>query len=121
MDISDNMDILSLQLMGNKKKYNNYLRKTDNEEIKKINYKQEVLNINKKEILRITEELIDNMDANYNYDIMKSFEYYTKNIIKNIEMKNLIEKKEEDEDMLFANMDNNKKSIPNFFSYKYER
>lgn len=120
MDLSDNIDILSLQLMGNKKKYNNYLRKTDNEEIRKINYKQETLNIHKEEILRITKDLIENVDAIYSHDIMKSFEYYTKNIIKNVEMKNMVEKNDDDEDTLFVNMDNNK-SIPNFFSYKFER
>ena len=60
MDLSDNIDLLSLQLMGNNRKYNNYLRKTNEEEGKRLNYEKELNEIHKEEIIRITNDLLDN-------------------------------------------------------------
>ena len=123
MDLSDNIDLLSLQLMGNNKKYNNYLRKTNSEEGKRLNYEKELNEIHKEEIIRITRDLLDNPnEKKYNYDIEKSFEYFRKNIIKDIELRNLEEKNNYngEEDILFGNMEENKK-IPNFYNYTFNR
>ena len=123
MDLSDNIDLLSLQLMGNNKKYNNYLRKTNSEEGKRLNYEKELNEIHKEEIIRITRDLLDNPnEKRYNYDIEKSFEYFRRNIIKDIELKNLEEKNNYngEEDVLFGNIEENKK-IPNFYSYTFNR
>ena len=124
MDLSDNIDILSLELMGNNKKYNNYMRKNSKSEIKRLNYEKELNELHREEILKITNDLLDNPNSKkYNYDIEKSFEYYRKNIIKSIELRNVEEKNNynEDEDMLFGNMEENKKKIPNFYSYTFSR
>lgn len=123
MDLSDNIDLLSLQLMGNNRKYNNYLRKTNEEEGKRLNYEKELNEIHKEEIIRITNDLLDNPNSRkYNYDIEKSFEYFRKNIIKDIEMRSVEEKNNyNDEDVLFGNMEGEKKNIHNFYNYKFTR
>lgn len=124
MNLSDNIDILSLELMGNNKKYNSYMRKNNKSETKRLNYEKELNELHKEEILRITNDLLDNPNSKkYNYDIEKSFEYYRKNIIKDIELRNVEEKNNynEDEDMLFGNMEENKKRIPNFYGYTFKR
>tara|TARA_B100001109_G_C18754127_1_gene422857 strand:- start:47 stop:418 length:372 start_codon:yes stop_codon:yes gene_type:complete len=123
MDLSDNIDLLSLQLMGNNRKYNNYLRKTNEEEGKRLNYEKELNEIHKEEIIRITNDLLDNPNSRkYNYDIEKSFEYFRKNIIKDIEMRSVEENNNyNDEDVLFGNMEGEKKNIHNFYNYKFTR
>tara|TARA_A100001035_G_C27726126_1_gene474459 strand:- start:183 stop:557 length:375 start_codon:yes stop_codon:yes gene_type:complete len=124
MDLSDNIDILSLELMGNNKKYNNYMKKNNKSEMKRLNYDKELNELHREEILKITNDLLDNPNSKkYNYDIEKSFEYYRKNIIKDIELRNVEENNSynQDEDMLFGNMEENKKTIPNFYSYTFNR
>jgi hypothetical protein len=123
MDLSDNIDMLSLQLMGNNRKYNNYLRKTNEEEGKRLNNEKELNEIHKEEIIRITNDLLDNPNSRkYNYDIEKSFEYFRKNIIKDIEMRSVEEKNNyNDEDVLFGNLEGEKKNIHNFYNYKFTR
>lgn len=124
MDLSDNIDILSLELMGNNKKYNNYMKKNNKSEMKRLNYDKELNELHREEILKITNDLLDNPNSKkYNYDIEKSFEYYRKNIIKDIELRSVEENNNynQDEDMLFGNMEENKKTIPNFYSYTFNR
>jgi|TARA_B100000282_G_scaffold248149_1_gene191903 hypothetical protein len=124
MDLSDNIDILTFELMGNKKKVKNYLRKNGGE-IEKINYESELINIHRDDIMNVTEDLLNGVEESYTEDVKKSFEYYKKNIIKYIEMKKV--KKEnnfnynDDEDMLFGNMEENKKEIKNYYGYEFRR
>ena len=75
--------------------------------------------------MNVTEDLLNGVEESYTEDVKKSFEYYKKNIIKYIEMKKV--KKEnnfnynDDEDMLFGNMEENKKEIKNYYGYEFRR
>lgn len=124
MDLSNNLDEMTLRLMSNKKGLKTYLKQNDEEEYKKINYEEEILIIHKEEILRVTYDMLNKNNNNYSSDIIKSFNSYVKNIVKMIELSKIESSNEynkDDDDVIFTNMEENKKVIPNIFGYTFER
>ena len=86
-DISNNfidngLDDMTLHLMSNKKALSSYLRKNDTKKFEKIKYEEEIKNIHRKEIIKITYDLLDNNNNLYGSDIINSFNDYVKNIVK---------------------------------------
>jgi len=124
MDISNNLDDMTLRLMSNKKGLISYLKHNDEEEYEKIKYEEEIYEMHRKEIVKITYNLLDKETNEYSGDIIKSFNDYVRNIIKHLELKKISKineyNKEEDEEM-FTNMEENKKVIPNILGYTFER
>jgi len=123
MDLSNNLDEMTLRLMSNKKGLKTYLKQNDEEEYKKINYEEEILIIHREEILRVTYDMLNKNNNNYSSDIIKSFNSYVKNIVKMIELSEIESSNEynKDDDVIFTNMEENKKVIPNIFGYTFER
>lgn len=122
-EISNNLDDVTLRLMSNKKGLKTYLKKNDDEEYNKIKYEEEILNIHRNEIIKTTYDLLDNNNNAYTSDIINSFNDYVKNIVKKIELSKISDSNEynKDDDVIFTNMENNKKVIPNVFGYEFNR
>lgn len=124
MDISNNLDDMTLRLMSNKKGLISYLKQNDKEEYDKIKYEEEIYEIHRKDIIKITYNLLDKETNEYSSDIIKSFNDYVKNIIKHLELKKISkinEYNKEEEEEIFTNMEENKKVIPNILGYSFER
>ena len=124
MDISNNLDEMTLRLMSNKKGLTCYLKQNDKEEYEKIKYEEEMYEIYRGEIIKITYDLLNKETNEYSGDIIKSFNHYVKNIIKQVELKKITTNNEynkEDDDTIFTNMEENKKVIPNILGYTFER
>lgn len=122
-EISNNLDDVTLRLMSNRKGLKTYLKQNDDEEYKKIKYEEELLNIYRNDIIKITYDLLDNNNNAYTSDIINSFNDYVKNIVKQIELSKISDSNDynKDDDVIFTNMENNKKVISNIFSYEYNR
>lgn len=122
-EISNNLDDVTLRLMSNRKGLKTYLKQNDDEEYKKIKYEEELLNIYRKDIIKITYDLLDNNNSSYTSDIINSFNDYIKNIVKQINLSKISESNDynKDDDVIFTNMENNKKVIPNVFAYEFTR
>lgn len=101
------IDKLTMELLLNKNHYSKYLAKTDP---KKHNQFQEYKSKLRKysiEIMDITSQLIENPKSAPSLDIDESFDAYVKSILRHFELKeleNTQDKKEEDDDMLFGEM-----------------
>lgn len=124
MDVSNNLDDMTLRLMSNKKGLISYLKQNDKEEYDKIKYEEEIYEIHRKDIIKITYNLLDKETNEYSGDIIKSFNDYVKNIIKHLELKKISkinEYNKEEEEEIFTNMEENKKVIPNILGYTFER
>mgnify|MGYP001290818720 FL=1 len=122
-ELSNNLDDVTLRLMSNKKGLRTYLKQNDDEEYNKIKYEEEILNIHRSEIIKTTYDLLDNNNNSYTSDIINSFNDYVKNIVKKIELSKISDSNEynKDDDVIFTNMENNKKIIPNVFGYEFNR
>ena len=123
MDLSNNLDEMTLRLMSNKKGLKTYLKQNDEDEYKKINYEEEILDIHRNEILKVTYDILNKKNKDYSSDIIKSFNVYVKNIVKRIELSKIETSNEynKDDDVIFTNMEEEKKIIPNIFGYSFER
>ena len=124
MDISNNLDEMTLRLMSNKKGLTSYLKQNNKEEYEKIKYEEEIYEIYRGEIIKITYDLLNKDTNEYSGDIIKSFNHYVKNIIKQVELKKITNNNEynkEEDDTIFTNMEENKKVIPNILGYSFER
>ena len=125
MDISNNLDEMTLRLMSNKKGLTSYLKQNNKEEYEKIKYEEEIYEIYRGEIIKITYDLLNKDTNEYTGDIIKSFNHYVKNIIKQIELKKITNNneynKDDKDDTIFTNMEENKKVIPNILGYTFER
>ncbi len=122
MDLSNNLDEMTLRLMSNKKGLKTYLKQNDEEEYKRMNYEEEILDIHRSEILKVTYDILDKKNNDYNSDIIKSFNVYVKNIVKMIELSKIETSNEYNkDDVIFTNMEGEKKIIPNIFGYSFER
>tara|TARA_B100001287_G_scaffold276823_1_gene289771 strand:+ start:110 stop:493 length:384 start_codon:yes stop_codon:yes gene_type:complete len=124
MDISNNLDEMTLRLMSNKKGLTSYLKQNNKEEYEKIKYEEEIYEIYRGEIIKITYDLLNKDTNEYSGDIIKSFNHYVKNIIKQVELKKITNNNEynkEEDDTIFTNMEENKKVIPNILGYTFER
>ena len=98
---------------------NNFI---DNGLDEKIKYEEEIKNIHRKEIIKITYDLLDNNTNLYGSDIINSFNDYIKNIVKKVELSKITDSKDDEEDNnIFVNMDDNKKIIPNVFGFEFKR
>ena len=122
-ELSNNLDDVTLRLMSNKKGLKTYLKQNDDEEYNKLKYEEEILNIHRSEIIKTTYNLLDNNNNDYTSDIINSFNDYVKNIVKKIELSKISDSNEynKDDDVIFTNMENNKKVIPNIFGYEFNR
>lgn len=124
MDISNNLDEMTLRLMSNKKGLTSYLKQNNKEEYEKIKYEEEIYEIYRGEIIKITYDLLNKDTNEYSGDIIKSFNHYVKNIIKQVELKKITNNNEynkEEDDTIFTKMEENKKVIPNILGYTFER
>ena len=124
MDISNNLDEMTLRLMSNEKGLTSYLKQNNKEEYEKIKYEEEIYEIYRGEIIKITYDLLNKDTNEYSGDIIKSFNHYVKNIIKQVELKKITNNNEynkEEDDTIFTNMEENKKVIPNILGYSFER
>ena len=124
MDISNNLDEMTLRLMSNKKGLTSYLKQNNKEEYEKIKYEEEIYEIYRGEIIKITYDLLNKDTNEYSGDIIKSFNHYVKNIIKQVELKKITNNNEynkEEDDTIFTNMEENKNVIPNILGYSFER
>jgi hypothetical protein len=123
MDLSNNLDEMTLMLMSNKKGLKTYLKQTDEDEYKKMVYEEDILDIHRDEILRVTYDMLNKNNNDYSSDIIKSFNVYVKNIVKRIELSKIETSNEynKDDDVIFSNMNGEKKIIPNIFGYSFER
>jgi hypothetical protein len=120
--IDNGLDDMTLHLMSNKKALSSYLRKNDTKKYEKIKYEEEIKNIHRKEIIKITYDLLDNNTNLYGSDIINSFNDYIKNIVKKVELSKITDSKDDEEDNnIFVNMDDNKKIIPNVFGFEFKR
>tara|TARA_B100002019_G_C21168719_1_gene547246 strand:- start:476 stop:871 length:396 start_codon:yes stop_codon:yes gene_type:complete len=122
-ELSNNLDDVTLRLMSNKKGLKTYLKQNDDEEYNKIKYEEEILNIHRSEIIKTTYDLLDNNNNSYTSDIINSFNDYVKNIVKKIELSKISDSNEynKDDDVIFTNMESNKKIISNVFGYEFNR
>ena len=122
-EISNNLDDVTLRLMSNRKGLKTYLKQNDDEEYRKIKYEEELFNIHRNDIIKITYDLLDNNNNTYTSDIINSFNDYVKNIVKQIELSKISDSNDynKDDDVIFTNMENNKKVIPNVFGYEFNR
>lgn len=123
MDLSNNLDEMTLRLMSNKKGLKTYLKQNDEDEYKKINYEEEIIDLHRDEILSVTYDMLNKKNNDYSSDIIKSFNVYVKNIVNRIELSKIETSNEynKDDDVIFSNMDGEKKMIPNIFGYSFER
>jgi hypothetical protein len=123
-DTNTSIDKLTLEIMGNKGRYKKYLSKADP---KKYQETQEYLAKIKKygnEMNSILNNYIYTSNKQVTNDLDEAFEHFSKSCIKYLEMKqieNIVEKSsyknnEDDEDVLFPYLDNNK-SQPGTSSY----
>jgi hypothetical protein len=107
-----------MELLLNKNHYSKYLQHTDTKKYDEFKDFKSKLKKHSIDIIDITSELIENPKKIINKDIEELFESYTKSIIryleiKDIELANDYNKKEDDEDILFGNMN----EIPTTSSY----
>ena len=123
MDLSNNLDEMTLRLMSNKKGLKTYLKQNDEDEYKKINYEEEILDTHRSEIIKVTYDILNKKNNGYSSDIIKSFSVYVKNIVKRIELSKIETSNEynKDDEVIFTNMEEEKKIIPNIFGYSFER
>jgi hypothetical protein len=101
------IDKLTMELLLNKSHYSKYLAKTDPKkhdefQAHKANLKKHAANI-----MDITSHLIDAPKSAPSLDIEEAFDAYAKSILRHFELKDLEQpQKEEDEDVLFGQIDN---------------
>lgn len=117
-NITDNkhIDALTLELFMNKSMYNRYVGRTNP---KKYEEQQEFLrklNRYKYQILKLTNDLVENPDKQITTDVNDMFNTYVKELLRYFEMKDIEmpTKNGNDEDMMFNpdTMDNKESSRP---------
>lgn len=125
MDLSNNLDEMTLMLMSNKKGLTSYYKQNNKEEYDKIKYEEEIYEIYRKEIISVTYDMLNKETKEYSVDIIESFNHYVKNVIKHMELTKISENneynKDDGDDTIFMNMEENKKVIPNILGYTFER
>jgi hypothetical protein len=105
------IDKLTLELFMNKSKYNKYIQKTDPRAYEEKQQYLDNLRRHRRAILELTKTLVDDPDTMITTDVNAGFHDYTKVLISYLEMKSLDMSRDthtyvnEDEDMLFSNMD----------------
>lgn len=106
---NDQIDKLTMELLLNKNHYSKYLQHTDTKRFDEFKAFKTKLRKHSIDIIDITSELIENPRKTINKDIEESFEIYVKSIIRYLEIKESNKEpsfqKEEDEDVLFGNME----------------
>jgi hypothetical protein len=101
------IDKLTMELLLNKNHYSKYLAKTDPKKHDQYQEYKSKLRKYSVEIIDITSQLIENPKSAPSLDIDDSFNTYVKSILRHFELKELEnpqDKKDEDEDMLFGEM-----------------
>lgn len=101
------IDKLTMELLLNKNHYSKYLAKTDPKKHDQFQEYKSKLRKYSVDIMDITSQLIENPKSAPSLDIDESFDAYVKSILRHFELKeleNTQDKKEEDEDMLFGEM-----------------
>jgi len=121
---TDNLiDKMTLELLMNKTQYNKYISKTDPKKHAEID---EYLNNIKKYrrfISELTTDLLDEPNKPINIEINESFEYYIKSLIRYFKMKEIESANnynDDQDDILFGNMDNNINDTINCDEYDSE-
>uniref|UniRef100_A0A6C0I4G2 Uncharacterized protein n=1 Tax=viral metagenome TaxID=1070528 RepID=A0A6C0I4G2_9ZZZZ len=118
----NSVDNLTLSLLMNKTKYNKYLAQTDPDAHKE---KQEfIANLlqNRRELLSITNKLIENPDhSSMSSEIVDSFAIYAKELINHLQEKKKMNELEhvekvEEEEVLFGSIDESKPTTSSFWS-----
>jgi hypothetical protein len=101
------IDKLTMELLLNKNHYSKYLAKTDPKKHDQFQEYKSKLRKYSVEIMDITSQLIENPKSAPSLDIDDSFDAYVKSILRHFELKELEnhEDKNEDEDMLFGELD----------------
>jgi len=106
------IDKLTLELFMNKSKYNKYIQKTDPRAYEEKQQYIDNLRRHRHRILELTKTLLDDPEMMITTDVNSGFQDYTKVLISYLEMKTMelsgirgTDKQEDDEDMLFSNMD----------------
>jgi vacuolar-type H+-ATPase subunit F/Vma7 len=106
---NDQIDKLTMELLLNKNHYSKYLQHTDTKRFDEFKAFKSKLRKHSVDIIDITSELVENPRKTINKDIEESFEIYVKSIIRYLEIKESNKEtsfqKEEDEDVLFGNME----------------
>jgi hypothetical protein len=101
------IDKLTMELLLNKNHYSKYLEKTDPKKHDQYQEYKSKLRKYSVEIIDITSQLIENPKSAPSLDIDDSFNTYVKSILRHFELKELENpqnKSNEDEDMLFGEM-----------------
>jgi hypothetical protein len=101
------IDKLTMELLLNKNHYSKYLAKTDPKKHDQFQEYKSKLRKYSVDIMDLTSQLIENPKSAPSLDIDESFDAYVKSILRHFELKELEnpqDKKEEDEDMLFGEM-----------------
>ena len=106
---NDQIDKLTIELLLNKNHYSKYLQHTDTKRFDEFKAFKSKLRKHSVDIIDITSDLVENPRKTINKDIEESFEIYVKSIIRYLEIKESNKEpsfqKEEDEDVLFGNME----------------
>jgi hypothetical protein len=102
MSNSSDIQKLTLELLMNKNQYNKYISKTDPHRYSELQERNRELQQYKDAILQMTEQLLDDPDAQINTDVQEDFENYTKTCIRYFKMRELADTDEdEDTELLF--------------------
>lgn len=102
------IDKLTMELLLNKNHYSKYLQHTDTKRFDEFKTFKSNLKKHSIDIIDITSELVENPKKTINKDIEESFEIYVRSIIRYLEIKQGNNKEgygENDEDVLFGNME----------------
>jgi hypothetical protein len=118
MESNADIDKLTLELLVNKTKLQSYLAKTNPDEYERLKEKQTLYQKHKSQIESFTHQLLEQHTRPHqpllvNREIQSVFDEYIRLCIQHFEMFDdncEEEREEEDEDMLFGNMDNQKTS-----------
>tara|TARA_B100000035_G_C21035556_1_gene570718 strand:- start:729 stop:1133 length:405 start_codon:yes stop_codon:yes gene_type:complete len=85
-------DKLSMELLMNKSQYQKYLSQTDPTKHEEHQRFLKSIKKHKREILKLTNQFLDDPDTDFNLSINEMFSNYAKSLIQYIEMKQLDEK-----------------------------
>lgn len=102
------IDKMTLELLMNKTQYKKYVSKTDPKKYQEIREHLKNVEKYKKDILGMTQELLQNPEKQINTEINHSFDSYIKTLIfyfKQKEIESINEYNKTDEDLMFHHMD----------------
>jgi hypothetical protein len=105
---NEQINKLTMELLLNKNHYSKYLQHTDTKRFDEFKTFKSKLRKHSIDIIDITSDLVENPKKSINKDIEESFEIYVRSIIRYLEIKqgnNKEQQLENDEDVLFANME----------------